>query len=337
MKKLYIFLFLFTSAVSAMAQTAPNAGMEAWRTGTSGTAPVVSIMAPQQWYGFDTLAIALGQAFGSFIGAGSDWHAQLFQETTIKNTGSSSAKLVTLKQDTLGLFAGMLSSSEVSVDMGAILAGANPMDALTFTGGIPVTLRIQTVSAWVIYHPGKDSITGIFGGADTAILTVQAIGTIGGYDSVIGAGFVAIPPCSTFTQITAPIIYTDTSMLTTDKIRIVFASSGGASQNLDSSILYVDDVTMTGNPQVSHVGVAGVKNSSTGVYPNPANNVLFLQGLANEELAYSIVGASGQVALTGNTTGNEAVDISSLAPGLYIYSITGSKGTALHGKVTVVR
>ena len=338
MKKILLLLLAVIPAINSFAQTVPNAGMETWRSGSSGTGPVISIHAPTEWYGFDSLIIADGEAFASLIGAGTDWHAQLFQENTIKNSGSSSAKLITLKQDTLGMFAGMLSSSAVSVDVAAVIAGADPMSALTFSGGIPVTLRIETVSAYVEYFPGKDSITHLFGGPDTATLSVQAISNVGGYDSVIGAGFIKIPPHSTFTQVTATLSYVDT-FNTTDKMRIIFASSGGAAQSLDSSILYVDDISMTGIPQVSHVSVGNVANNNdVKVYPNPASDKLYINSRQNEMLSYTLVSVRGQVVANGTINGKTTIDISSLPNGLYFYTLSGSGGnTVQHGKISVNR
>src|ERR1700733_553129 len=98
MKKIYLIVCLLIACNGAFAQTFANAGMETWRNSTSGTSPSFAVHAPTQWYGFDSLIIADGESFGSFIGAGSNWHAQLFQEATIVHSGSNSAKLMTLKQ-----------------------------------------------------------------------------------------------------------------------------------------------------------------------------------------------------------------------------------------------
>ena len=75
MKKLYTLLLTLTAGSCAFAQTVPNAGMETWRTGTSGTSPVFNIQAPGQWYGMDSLIIADGETYGPLIGAGNNWNA----------------------------------------------------------------------------------------------------------------------------------------------------------------------------------------------------------------------------------------------------------------------
>jgi hypothetical protein len=334
MKKIYLSFCAIAFAGVSFAQTISNPGMETWRSGTAGTAPVVPIEAPTDWYGFDSLVIAYGQSFGWVIGAGTDWKAQLFEETAIKYSGAKSAKMITLKQDTLGYFAGMLSNAKVDLDMGAIIAGADPMTAITYSGGTPVTLRINSVSAWVEYFPGIDTATGMMGGLDSGLLTVQAISTYGGQDSVIGAGYATIPPCSAFTQITANVIYADT-FYTTDLVRIIFMSSGGASQNLDSSTLYVDDVTMTGTPQTGKLGSTTISSQkeTVKVYPNPSSDVLYFEG--GEGLQLSIFSVSGQTNIV-TTLSRNPVNTSVLPSGLYFYSLSNADGYIVQrGKVVV--
>jgi hypothetical protein len=340
MKKLYFFAASILAAFTVSAQTVPNGGMESWRTGTSGTGPVIPIQAPTTWYGFDSTIIALGESFGPLAGFTSYWHAQLWQETTLKNSGTSSAKMMTLMQDSLGFVPGMLSSAKVNVDvptlMAVVSAGGDPMSAITFSGGVPVTTRTRTVSAYVAYFPGKDTGTGIMGGPDTATLTVQAVSSQLGTDSVIGLGYVAIPPHSTFTQVTANVTYADTT-LQVDKVRIIFASSGAGANNLDSSTLYVDDVTMTGTHQ-STAGVTAVNaGSNIQVYPNPASGKLFINAPLNQQLSYTLMSATGQLVANGTVNGSTSVDLVGIASGIYYYAIRNANGVVKSGKVTVAK
>jgi hypothetical protein len=333
MKKFYTTLSTLILSAAAFGQTIDNAGMETWRSGTTGTSPVISIQAPTQWYGFDSMVVSLGQSFGILIGAGSDWHPQLFQETSLKKSGSSSAKVITVKQDTLGFFSGLLSNAAVNVDIGALTGGGDPMSAITFEGGTNVSLRITSVSAWVAYFAGKDETTGMMGGPDEGLLTVQAIALIGGVDSVIGNGSVNISPSTSFTQVTADVTYTTTAY-DINKVRILFASSGGSGAQLDSSTLYVDDVTMVGVPQsVNHTTSA---TDIVSVYPNPANNTIHFSGPVGQNLNCVISSVSGQQMTALNISGSAVADVSYLPTGLYLYTITHNDGTvAQHGKLTI--
>lgn len=333
MKKLYASLSFFMLSGAAFGQSFDNAGMESWRTGSTGTSPVISIQAPTQWYGFDSMVVALGQSFGAIISAGSDWHPQLFQENTLKKSGSSSAKIMTVKQDTLGYFSGLLSNAAVNVDVAALTLGGDPMSAVSFEGGTPVTLRITSVSAWVAYFAGKDEVTGMMGGPDEGLLTVQAIALISGVDSVIGTGSANISPSSTFTQITANVTYTTTGY-DINKVRVLFASSGGSGSQLDSSTLYVDDVTMIGIPQsVAHTNTA---NDLVKIYPVPASNTIYFNGPASQPLQCVISSVSGQSVATLPINGNTTFDVTNLPVGLYFYTIAHKDGTTVqHGKISI--
>ncbi len=334
MKKLY-FLFSALLAFSAsFAQTVPGGDMETWRTTSSGAIVPKTIQAPFAWYGVDSLIIADGQFFGTAMSIPpASWQRQLYEESTVIHGGSHSARMVTAVDSLVGEFPGIMANAKANVTIDIATGSIGP---ITYTGGTPVSLQIDTVSAWVEYLPGFDSGTHTHG-LDTATLLVQAVSFIHGIDSVIGTGFVLIPPSATFTQISAPIVYTDV-MDSVGLVRIFFASSGGASVNLDSSVLYVDDVTMTGVPFVSHVAVPTVAAGSDAikVYPNPATGTLYLSGTKSSGLVCKLFAVNGQVAATKTLTGNDAIDVSYLPAGMYFYTISDNDGTIMQsGKVAV--
>ncbi len=331
MKKLYTLLLTLTAGSCAFAQTVPNAGMETWRTGTSGTSPVFNIQAPGQWYGMDSLIIADGETYGPLIGAGNNWNAQIFHETTIVHGGTSSAKLMTLKQDTLGYFAGIISNSVVNVNVLAIVGGSSPASAVTFTGGTPILGRLSSVSAWVRYTRGKDS-TGTVG-LDSGSLTVNVFSHLStGIDSMVGTGIVNIGPTTTFEQITAHIVYTD-SVDGADTVRILFSSSGQSDVS-DSSTLYVDDVTMAYVPGLS---VKNVTANAVKVFPNPASGTVYLDAQGNEGAEFRMMSVNGQIVATKTLSGNDNVDLSLLPDGLYFYTITNKDNMVQRGKLSVVK
>ena len=333
MKKIYFLLIALVAGSSAFAQTVANAGMETWRNGNSGTSPVVPIHAPTGWYGIDSLVVSAEETYLPIFYSGympTDLHTQLWQETSITHGGTSSAKLMTVKQDTLGMFAGILSNAQVNLNITAM--------SYSFSGGQPITGRIATVSAWVQYKAGLDSITHLPGGVDSGTLTVSIYQhLITGVDSAVGTALVKIgnTPASTWVQVTATVAYTD-SLDGADTARITFASSGQAGA-LDSSTLYVDDITMTYSPPL-----AGVKNVNAAadlvkVYPNPASNMLNLSSHGNEGANFQLISVSGQVVATKVLTGKDVIDISALPAGLYIYTVTDKDNAVQRGKVTVAR
>ncbi len=332
MKKIYFLLLSLIAGSCAFAQTVPNAGMETWRTGTSGSTTSIDIQAPTQWYGLDSTVIALLQEFGPLIGHPSPQvSAQVFEESTIIHGGDHSAKVMTMFEDTLGNFAGLLSNSVVNIDVAALMGGASAASAVTFTGGTPIAGRVASVSAWVRYTPGKDS-TGTVG-LDSGSLTVNVFSTIHGIDSMIGTGIVNIGQSSSFHQVTANVVYID-SLDGADTVRILFASSG-QSDISDSSTLYVDDVTMTYVPGLSVKNV--VASNEVKVYPNPASETLYINAKGNEGADFTLFSVNGQVVGTKVLNGNEAVDVSFLPDGLYFYTVTGKDNTVQRGKVSIAR
>ncbi len=338
MKKILLSIAILVASVCANAQFVVDPGMETWRTNTSGSTAIKTIHAPFGWYSFDSLAIADGESLATLIGAGSNWHAQLFPDTTIVHSGTYSAKMITLKQDTLGYFAGSMSNTKAAVNLSVLLSGGSLASATSFSGGTPVAGKIVSVSAWVKYMPGIDSLGNP--GADTGILTVQAINgaNFGGYDSVVGTGTVKIDSTMTtgsagaWKKVTATIVYVD-SVNIPDTIRINFASSGGRG-SLDSSTLWVDDVTT-----IDKVGVETVimGSNAINIYPNPASNQLNIA--INDAKTYncSIFSIKGNTVLTKAICGKESLDISALPTGIYLYTISNENTIVKNGKINIVR
>ncbi len=337
MKKVYFLIAALVAGASSFAQTFPNAGMETWRTNTSGTAPVISVHAPTEWYGFDSLAIASVQSFAFILHPGSNFHAQLYQENTIINSGAASAKVMTMVQDTIGIVPGSLSNAVARINFPVLIGGGTLASATTFSGGTDVTQRITSVSAYVRYTTGIDSATGLWGGKDTALLTVQARGhKHGGNDTLVGNGVLQILPSTSFTQVTANLVYWDSVNYYIDTIRVIFSSSGGGRSNAcDSSTLYVDDVSMAGVPNPDFTAVKSVENNAAiVVYPNPSAGILNITCQQTEASIFELASVSGQVVAVKNITGNSQLDFSSLPAGLYIYNVKDNNGTIIQrGKI----
>lgn len=326
MKKIILLFCAVVAGTASFAQTIPGGDMEVWRTGTAGDTNPITVAAPTSWYGADSIFIGLGETLGAFPTLNipdTVWHQQLFEESNPIHVhgGAHSARIMTTYQDTL-LFPGTMSNSQANVHITFTPPG---ISGISFSGGLLTSERPTSVSAWVQYFPGKDSITHAFGGADTGILTVTAISRVSG---TIGTGIALIGPSSSWMQITAIVNYTDT-INSADTMRINFASSGGARHTLDSSILYADDVTMASRPQTSHDAVQHIASNNTiKVYPNPATNAIFFDGGQAGEIC-TLVAADGQLVATKVLTGNDALNVANLPAGSYFYSITDRAGKAV--------
>lgn len=345
MKKLGLLLCAIVAGFISNAQTIANSDMEVWHSGTAGGGlgggPTFTTYAPNTWFGLDSVIITDGELYGPLVGLGNDWKVQLFQEDVIVNGGLHSAKLMTLKQDTMGDIGGIMSNAKMDLDVTALLSGSlsDPLQALTFTGGTATTLRIMTVSAYVKLLGGIDTSTHMMGGNDTGMFAVQAVCTAYGADSVIGQGFVLIPPTSAFTQMTVNVTYTDTAS-SCDLVRIIFSSGSifTIGSLLDSTTLYVDDVTMTGvtqhYPPPSAVSNT-TPNAKVKVYPNPAKDMLYLE-TQSTGLNASLMSITGQIVATQALTSKNCISTKDLPNGIYVYTISDNAGnTVQRGNVSV--
>jgi hypothetical protein len=340
MKKIYFVLCALAISSVSFAQmpiAITNPGFETWRTNTSGSGPTININAPTDWYGFDSLIInAEEQLVPAFLYPGyspTDLHAQVFQENTRVHGGSHSAKIISVKQDTLGIFAGSLINAQPSLNIAVLTGGGSLNNAIDYAGGTASTLRVTDASAWVEYFPGKDSLGNP--GVDSGTFVVQAISTIAGVDSVVGTGTLNIGATASFTQVTVTVSYIDTVDLV-NKVRIIFGS-GPLNGSLDSSTLYVDDVTMEGITQtINAVHNVTTQNDLVKVYPNPATGIIHLDGPQNAGLSCELVSVSGQVVATKALTGSDELNVSYLPAGMYFYTISDNKGNKVQkGNVTV--
>ncbi|MBB3185885.1 thiol protease/hemagglutinin PrtT [Microbacter margulisiae] len=70
-----------------------------------------------------------------------------------------------------------------------------------------------------------------------------------------------------------------------------------------------------------NTAVTNVQQSSFSIYPNPASNMLYINGLEDDNVFVTICDVSGKIVLSKNISGN-SLDISALANGLYIMKIS---------------
>ncbi len=69
-------------------------------------------------------------------------------------------------------------------------------------------------------------------------------------------------------------------------------------------------------------------NTSTIIYPNPANNVLYVKS-ANRYTAYKLYNITGQIAATGVITDDNKINVCNLSQGMYHLQVTGASGTSV--------
>ena len=70
------------------------------------------------------------------------------------------------------------------------------------------------------------------------------------------------------------------------------------------------------------------------LYPNPASNILYIEG-GNSEFTYEMYNGMGQMVITGKAQGSEQISIEGLTKGIYFIRLTN--GTQVHMEKVVVR
>lgn len=116
-------------------------------------------------------------------------------------------------------------------------------------------------------------------------------------------------------------------------VNMAFAIPGTA-----SILVYSEDLGTTKEYKVNYdfdyVGKEETPAALISVYPNPANDVLYFNGLNNSDV--SILTSSGKVLIQKSNFSGSAIDISNLTKGVYIVSIRTSEGQYVHKKIMVL-
>ena len=132
----------------------------------------------------------------------------------------------------------------------------------------------------------------------------------------------------TFYVATVTILESNLNFPTNMKLRFMCDASG----NRDD--VYIDDITVTASTSVTNGPVRPIVVRETGrrllpeeaeefaIYPNPANNELYITSEEEEDLEVSIYNVSGQmVQHVALPAGSEKIDISKLDKGIYLINI----------------
>ncbi|MCD6064760.1 MAG: hypothetical protein K0R82_2671 [Flavipsychrobacter sp.] len=316
MKTLFTLLSFLAITTVANAQNLQGT-LETWQNYMVGfPIPTTQLEKPAGWHGSDSLVFQLGP----LVSPGTTFEKQLFRTTTAHG-GAYAALLANRYQgSTLGVLPALMTNAIINIDM-------STMD-FTVSGGTPVTMRIDTVKAWVRYLPR---------GTDMGVMTAQAVRTgagAGGADSVVGEGFVDITANNNYYEIVAALSYPNN--LTPNALQVSFAGSSDFAAATDSTELFVDDV--------SAVGTVGVKmqlftKPVIEVYPNPATAQVYITNTTKEAVTWELYSMNGAKVLDGITVkGKTEADVSAVATGSYIYQVKNKGGDIVQtGKLDVVR
>jgi hypothetical protein len=296
MKKLLLFICAATLiATNSNAQNAPtNNGLETWQVKPLTFTPPTPIEIPTSWSTIDSLLNSLYYFYTQIPIS----QQSVFKSTTIKNSGNSSAKLVSSSLPGLNPLPGLLTNGIVVFD---------PLESsVSITGGTPISQRVTVASAYI----KNDADI-----ADSAIFSVRILNISNGVESEIGSGEVLLGTVPNFTKIDVPITYTNTT-LPANLIRYNFMNS--VSSSLTTSTMYVDDVTYTTTTGVTEALMNDIEIIA---YPNPANEVVTIKATTEDALVVELYSIDGQLLQTKAFSKETQLRIADLANGLYVYNI----------------
>lgn len=150
------------------------------------------------------------------------------------------------------------------------------------------------------------------------------------------------------------IAFTSVNMRNQTSVLWVFGDGNTATTPNTTHIYAIDDTFDVMLVVSNHCGSDTVKRSvivkqvsvydvqlfeRVSVYPNPANNTLFIDNKSVVKLSrMTITDVTGRVAMTLNaSTGKQTVDVSKLTPGLYYLTIEADNGAKATQKVNIIR
>jgi hypothetical protein len=295
MRKIYSFIALASLAtLNAQAQNALP--NNSFETWETVNAGIGSYNEPVDWNSANTCSYILSVSSVS--------------QSTDAHSGSSSAKMET-KQAGAILIGGVLSTATM------VCNPANP----GITGGLPYTQRPDSLVGWFKYTPQ---------GVDTAYIQFILFDANG--DSVSYTKHKIIGTTTAWTRFSAPISYMNNNAVTTSSF--LANSSWGNSNNGEAvvgSILLLDDVELVFATGIDEHAL----NTRVNLFPNPANGVLNLENATGADLHIELTDITGKRVLRHQVgMGTERLDVNNLAPGMYLYRISGDNaGAARTGKL----
>jgi len=274
--------------ISSVFGQMPNGNMEAWTTYTS-LASGVTCDVPDLWDVPDKIAADLGIT-----------DRNCTKESDNVNGGSFAVRLETKTLNVLG----------TPLDVpGTITTGIIGFDFVTFTpsveGGAPVTSAYDAVTGYYQYAPS---------GSDTMnVVVFMMLGT-----DTIGAGQYRDETTSTSYQMfTCPITYFVPAV--PDKMQIVITSSGGFTSLVPGSVLFVDDLAVTGGAAIDDWSGYGVQRN---IYPNPAADYININNPALNNVTMEVFSMTGQkVDVVTLTPEMNSVNLEAYTSGIYTFRL----------------
>lgn len=269
-------MFLLMAGICYGQNATPNPGFESWTQ-------VGNYFNPDGWNNLNSQTAILGVLTCSRATAASDVHS-----------GTYAVKLTT--RSVFGITANGITST-------ATLITTPPYGV---TGGLPYTLRPDSITGWYKYTPASANDSGFF----QFVLQGTTGDTIGFVKHCTPNSTV-----STYTRFSAPITYF--SSATPSNSYWILSSSDGSNPVVNSA-LFVDDLALVFNPASSIDPMES--NGVFPVHPNPATNRIHINGRIG--CVVSIYDLSGRLFSSMLLESDfSEMDVSMFPKGSYIVSL----------------
>ncbi|MDP1745727.1 MAG: PCMD domain-containing protein, partial [Bacteroidota bacterium] len=284
MKKAVI-TFVFLTSLLFNAASQPNGGFENWST-------EFNYQAPDGWQTLNFISVfAPPNSLSAFKATGVDKHSGNYA-LKLKTMFINNNPLPGTVYDTIGyVFTGKVNVSPPSLKF-----------------GIPYVGRPEKLELWAKYFPV---------GMDLAGVSISLQKWNGTSTDTIAYGAIIIDSTLIYTLFQINIVYQSTEL--PDTMIIGFTSSYKKSKARVGSILYLDDVALTG-----WVGIdeKNIYSDKVKVFPNPASDEININATIDEADNIQIIDVSGK--LMGNykiQNYNANINTGLFAEGIYFYEI----------------
>lgn len=295
-------VLLFITALACLpflgnAQQIPNGDMENWSPLLIGTGEK-----PDGWDSPDVIGAALGLT-----------DRVVEKETASVQSGAAAAKLTTKTLVATGL-------PPLTIP-GTLVIGTIYFDPLTLEAGVIGGMAISEVADQLVgyykYFPAA---------GDTLSIGVQLFqgGTLVG-----GGEFNDHTEKSEYTPFEIDIVNGGEP----DSMQVIILSSSSFEGAVEGSILYVDNMSLTGLSSIDFLEGSGLRPN---IYPNPAYDVIHIINPLDYNVEMEVYNLNGsRVDYTTLTPDMNAVDVSNYATGLYMFRLMYNGEQIFAGKFKV--
>ena len=281
----------------------PNGNMDTWSTYTS-LASGITCDYPDQWDVPDKIAADLGIT-----------DRNCTKETANVHGGAAAARLETKT---------LLVLTEFLDVPGTITTGIIGFDFVTFTpsvaGGASVSTNYESLTGYYQYAPS---------GSDTMNIIVLMMS---GSDTIGMGQYRDAATSTSYQMFDCPITYFGAG--TADKMQITITSSGGFTSLVPGSVLFVDDLAVTGGADVDDWNGYGIARN---VYPNPATDYINIMNPASNDVTLEVYSLTGQKVDEQTLTPDmNSIGLESYAGGIYTFRLVDN-GTVVYSSKFVVK